>query len=139
VRPVRRPAPAVPLEELHVPSRITPCPDDSQKCVSTLNTTGYPAFEPVPYSCSAEEALQAVEAVVADFPRTKVTTREPGYLATTFTTAVFRFTDTVEFELDDEAKVVHFRSESVPYAGSDLGANRKRMTAVRAALVERLG
>jgi uncharacterized protein (DUF1499 family) len=122
-----------------VPRRITPCPPDSQKCVSTLNDTGYPAFDPVPYIVSAEEAQRVVEQVIGEFPRTTITASEPGYVSSIFKTALFRFADTVEFELDDEAKVVHFRSESVPYAGSDLGANRKRMEAVRAALIARLG
>ncbi len=119
--------------------RFDACPADSQKCVSTLNDSGYPAFAPVPFSCSPEEALAAVKAVVAEFPRTKVVEEDGHYLRTTFTTAVLRFTDTVQFEVDPDAGVIHFRSDSVPYAGSDLGANRKRMKAVTAALQGRLG
>lgn len=119
-------------------SRLTPCPDDSQKCVSTLNETGYPAFDAVPYSASSADAMRAIEEVVLAHPRTKITEQDAGYLASTFTTKIMRFKDTVEFELDEAAGVIHFRSESVPYAGSDLGANRKRMEAVRAELVKRL-
>ena len=118
--------------------RFEPCPDGSQKCVSTINTDGYSAMEPVPFAGDAGAALEAVEAVVGELPRTKVVERDGHYLRTTFTTKVLRFTDTVEFEVDPEAKVVHFRSESVPYAGSDLGANRKRMKQVTAMLHERL-
>lgn len=119
--------------------RFDACPADSQKCVSTLNDSGYPAFDPVPFSCAPEEALAAVKAVVADFPRTKVVAEDGLYLETTFTTAILRFTDTVRFEIDPDDAVIHFRSDSVPYAGSDLGANRKRMKAVTAKLRERLG
>lgn len=119
--------------------RFDACPADSQKCVSTLNDTGYPAFDPVPFTCTGEEAMAAVRAVVAAHPRTEVVTDDGTYLETTFTTRVFRFTDTVQFEVDPEEKVIHFRSDSVSYAGRDLGKNRKRMTKVTAMLRERLG
>ena len=96
-------------------------------------------MEPVPFTGDATAAQAAVEAVIADYPRTSVEVNEPGYVRAIFKTAVLRFKDTVEFEIDETDQVVHFRSESVPYAGSDLGANRKRMTEVRAMLVDRLG
>lgn len=115
------------------------CPAGSQKCVSTLNDTGYPAFDAVPFGGSPDDALQAVKAVVADFPRTEVVEEDGYYLRTEFTTRIMRFTDTVQFEVDPEAGVIHFRSDSVPYAGSDLGANRKRMTKVVEMLRPRLG
>lgn len=118
--------------------RFEPCPSGSQKCVSTINDDGYSALDPVPFSGGPAAALEAVEAVVDELPRTKVVERDGNYLRTTFTTRVLRFTDTVEFEVDPQAKVVHFRSESVPYAGSDLGTNRKRMKQVTRMLRERL-
>ena len=119
--------------------RFDACPADSQKCVSTLNDTGYPAFDPVPFTCSAEDAVAAITAVVGDHPRTEIVTEDGNYLKTTFTTLVFRFTDTVQFEVDPDEQVIHFRSDSVSYAGSDLGKNRKRMTKVTEMLRERLG
>ena len=119
--------------------RFDACPPDSQKCVSTLNDTGYAAFDPVPFSCTPEEAVTAIRTVVASFPRTEVVEEDGHYLRTTFTSAIMRFTDTVQFEVDPEASVVHFRSESVPYARNDLGANRKRMTEVTERLRTRLG
>ena len=118
--------------------RLSPCPDGSQKCVSTLDTQKYCAMDPVPFTGSAAEAKAAVLAVIADHSRTSVTADEADYVQAVFKTRVIRWKDTVEFEIDDEDKVVHFRSESVPYAGSDLGANRKRMTKVRAELVSKL-
>lgn len=118
--------------------RFKACHPDSQKCVSTLNDAGYPAMDPVPFSGAPQDALEAVKAVVASLPRTKVVEEDGLYVSTTFTTLVFRFTDTVQFEVDPDAGVIHFRSDSVPWAGSDLGANRKRMTKVTALLRERL-
>ncbi len=119
--------------------RLTPCPDGSQKCVSTLDTQKYCAMEPVPFSGSTAEAKSAVLKVIADHPRTSISEDDGDYVKAIFKTKVIRFKDTVEFEIDADDHVVHFRSESVPYAGSDLGANRKRMTQVRADLVGLLG
>jgi|GEM_PF-2349197 len=118
--------------------RITPCPEGSQKCVSTLDTQKYCAMEPVPFTGTAESAKAAVMKVIAEFPRTSVVEEDGTYVKAIFKTKVIRWKDTVEFEVDAEDSMVHFRSESVPYAGSDLGANRKRMTVVRANLVTAL-
>lgn len=122
-----------------MPTRITVCDPGSQKCVSTIDTQEYCAMEPIPFSGSTDEVMQVVDAVVAEYPRTNVLEREPDYLKAIFKTKIMRFKDTVEFEVDADAKLLHFRSESVPYAGSDLGANRKRMTEVRQMIVSRLG
>ncbi|QWC86481.1 DUF1499 domain-containing protein [Nocardioidaceae bacterium] len=119
--------------------RLSPCAEGSQKCVSTLDTQEYCAMDPVPFTGSPEQAKAAVMKVIADFPRTSVTTEEADYVSAVFKTKVLRFKDTVEFEIDADDNMVHFRSESVPYAGSDLGANRKRMTTVREQLVAALG
>lgn len=119
--------------------RLSPCPDGSQKCVSTLDTQEYCTMEPVPFTGSVEQAKAAVLKVIAEHPRTSVVEDEPDYVKAIFKTRVIRWKDTVEFEIDADDHVVHFRSESVPYAGSDLGANRKRMTRVRAELVTALG
>ena len=55
------------------------------------------------------------------------------YLYAEFQTLVFRFTDDVEFLVDETNDRVDFRSASrVGY--SDLGVNRKRMTTIVAAL-----
>lgn len=122
-----------------VAKRLTPCPEGSQKCVSTLDKQEYCAMDPVPFTGTTVEAMAAVTKVIAGFPRTSVVESDESYVKAIFKTRVIRWKDTVEFEIDGEDSVVHFRSESVPYAGSDLGANRKRMTQVRADLVTVLG
>lgn len=58
---------------------------------------------------------------------------DENYLASTFTSGFFRFVDDVEFRIDQGSKLIHIRSASrVGY--SDLGANRKRVEKIRAAL-----
>jgi uncharacterized protein (DUF1499 family) len=63
-------------------------------------------------------------------PRTKVVSSGADYLKAEARSAVFRFVDDVEFRLDAETGLIHVRSASrVGY--SDLGANRKRVEALR--------
>ena len=64
-------------------------------------------------------------------PNAAIISQEDNYLHATFTSKLFRFVDDVELLLDGDK--VHVRSVSrVGY--SDLGANRKRVEAIRAAL-----
>ena len=59
------------------------------------------------------------------------------YLHVEFTTALLRFVDDVEFLLDPDKKLIHYRSAS-RIGRSDLGTNRRRMEMIRRAFVLRL-
>ena len=74
-------------------------------------------------------ALEAIAEIVKSLPRTKIVRQEGGYLHAEFTSSIFRYVDDVEFLLDAEAKLIHFRSASRRGYG-DLGANRNRMEAI---------
>ena len=50
---------------------------------------------------------------------------------------MFRFTDDVEFYVDNTAKVIHFRSASRVGRG-DMGVNRKRMDKLRGEIEAKL-
>ena len=81
---------------------------------------------------SAADAMARLKRVLAAMPRVRVVTETETYLHAESTSLVFRFVDDVEFLIDPEARVVHFRSAS--RAGrADLGVNRARMEAVRRA------
>ena len=121
--------------------RFDPMPSDfSAKCVETVVDGGPTAMDPVPFTCSPDQAFAVVEQVVRDYPRTEITETADGrYLDSIFRTKWIRWKDRVQLEVDPEARVIHFQSYSTPsYAGSDLGANRKRMedvtSRIRAAL-----
>jgi uncharacterized protein (DUF1499 family) len=87
-------------------------------------------MEPISFDGSSEEAIQRMKTVIEAEPRTKIVTKGPDYLHAEFASALFRFVDDVEFYVDEENNVIHFRSAS--RAGySDLGVNRKRMSAIR--------
>jgi uncharacterized protein (DUF1499 family) len=79
--------------------------------------------------------MQRIKDLVAEMPRTKIVIVEDNYLHVEFQTAFFRFVDDVEFLIDTEEQVIHFRSASrVGY--SDMGVNRRRMERIRQILLK---
>jgi uncharacterized protein (DUF1499 family) len=111
--------------------RLAPCPD-TPNCVCTQAADEAHRIEPLAYDGSAEEAMVRLKAALSTLPRTRVVTETPDYLHAECTSLVFRFVDDVEFLLDRERKVIHFRSAS-RVGHSDLGVNRRRMEALRQA------
>ena len=55
----------------------------------------------------------------------KILASNQNYLATTFTSSMFRFVDDMEIRMDEQEKLIHIRSSSRVGRG-DLGVNRKR-------------
>ncbi|MCB9072774.1 MAG: DUF1499 domain-containing protein [Bdellovibrionaceae bacterium] len=101
------------------------CPN-KPNCVSTTSTSRAHSLLPLHYKGSREATMQKIKSIVTSLPRTHIEKEEPNYLHVTFKSAIFGFVDDVEFYLDDNSHLVHFRSASrVGY--SDLGVNRSRM------------
>ncbi|WP_037071103.1 DUF1499 domain-containing protein [Psychromonas arctica] len=59
----------------------------------------------------------------------KIVDIEDGYIAATFTSAIFGFVDDLELRVSDD-HLLHFRSAS-RVGKSDLGANKKRVEALK--------
>lgn len=108
------------------------CPN-RPNCVCTQASKQTHRMPPLRCVVSPEEALQIIEGILQATPRVKILQRTDRYLHATFTTALLRFVDDVEFAIDDAQNLLHFRSAS-RLGYSDLGLNRKRMTG----LVEQL-
>ena len=77
--------------------------------------------------------LARVHTLMQTWPGAEVVTRSDDYLHVQVTTRVMKYTDDVEFWLDPRAGVVQVRSASRLGEG-DLGVNRARVEAIRAAL-----
>lgn len=77
--------------------------------------------------------MGAVRDKIDQLPRSTIVTGDTNYLHAEVRSAVFRFVDDVELYLDDEAKLLHFRS-AARLGKSDLGVNRKRMQELSEAL-----
>ena len=103
---------------------------DKPNCVSSMETRMRHYVEPLRYQGPMEGAKKRLLEVIKGFPRTRVLEDNGPYVKATFTTFLFRFTDDLEFLIDDEKKLIHLRSASrVGY--SDLGTNRRRCEAIR--------
>lgn len=109
--------------------KLSACPA-SPNCVSTTATDAEHAIEPLSYRGSMEEAVQNILATVNKMERTTVIKVEGSYIHVEYRTKVMRYVDDVEFLIDDENKVIHFRSAS-RLGYSDLGVNRERMEEFR--------
>ena len=111
--------------------QLAPCPK-SPNCVSTQapqdDRTHY--IEPIPFTGDVATVKINLLRVIQEMPRTTIITEQDDYLHVEFRTQVLRFIDDVEFYIDADAGVIHFRSASRLGKG-DGGTNRRRMESFR--------
>jgi uncharacterized protein (DUF1499 family) len=93
----------------------------------------YSSIAPLPSRGDGPATIAKIKALVAAMPGAKIVKSEPDYLYAQYTTRVMKFVDDVEFWYDPTARVIQVRSASRVGKG-DMGVNRKRIEAVRAAL-----
>ena len=79
--------------------------------------------------------MAALARIVAAQPGATIVVQRDDYLYATFATALMGFVDDVEFVVDAPRGVIDVRSASRLGYG-DLGVNRKRVEALRAAYAE---
>lgn len=91
----------------------------------------YAEIEPLRYPGDGRAAMRKLAAILPAMERTVLVTDEPAYLYAQSTTKLMRFTDDVEFYLDEGAGVIHVRSASRIGHG-DRGVNRARVESIRA-------
>ena len=106
---------------------LAACPT-SPNCVSTQAINPDQKLAPIPYTTNAEEAKQRLLSIIKAHPRSTIETIEanPTYIAVVYRSAFFRFPDDVEFYIDEQNQLIHFRSASRIGKG-DAGVNRARM------------
>ncbi|MCA8998685.1 MAG: DUF1499 domain-containing protein [Planctomycetaceae bacterium] len=109
--------------------QLRDCPS-SPNCVGTHASDETKRMPPLSYSGDSANAWQRLKEVIQSMPRMKIVTDDANYLHVEFTSFLFRFVDDVEFQLDDDKKVIHFRSAS-RVGHSDLGVNRERMATIQ--------
>jgi uncharacterized protein (DUF1499 family) len=114
-----------------VDGRFAACPNSSN-CVSTQATDSQHQIEAIAFDGGPDDAMRRVKAALATIPRMKIVTETENYLHAEASSLLFRFRDDVEFFIDRQARVIHFRSAS-RVGHSDLGANRARMEKIRKA------
>ncbi len=93
----------------------------------------YATIEPLPLRGSGADTVARLRGIVERMDGAKLIKSESDYLYAQYTTPLMKYVDDVEFWFDPVAQVVQVRSASRLGKG-DLGLNRKRVEAVRAAL-----
>src|SRR5690349_3307247 len=93
----------------------------------------YADIAPLALKGNGPATIAKIKAIVEGMDGAKVVRSEPDYLYAQYTTKLMKYVDDVEFWFDPAAKVIQVRSASRVGSG-DLGVNRKRVEAVRAAL-----
>ena len=86
-------------------------------------------MDPIRFQGSVEDARQRLLNIVQTFPRLTAVENSGNYLKLEVRSAIFSFVDDVEFEFDDVAKLIHFRSAS-RLGYYDFGVNRRRMETI---------
>ena len=113
-----------------VDGKLAPCPD-KPNCVCSDTPTDHEH-----QIAALQLPPEGLPTLIAAIQKTGgvIQQQQAGYLAVTYTSSLFGFVDDVEFRQDaDNPLLWQVRSASrVGY--SDLGANRKRVEAIRAAL-----
>ena len=77
--------------------------------------------------------MSRIVQAVARQPRARIAKRDSTYLHAEFRSRIFRFVDDVEFYLEVETNLIHFRSAARRGYG-DFGVNRERMEELSAIL-----
>lgn len=123
VQSLRAPVPELGVEN----GRLTPCPE-FPNCVSSQahiqDDVHY--LPPIAFRGDPEQVLDLIDEVVLARPRTTRVERSSRYLRYTFETFLMRFVDDVEFWIDAEEGMIHYRSAS-RIGQDDLGTNATRM------------
>ena len=121
-----------------VNGKLKPCPE-SPNCVCSENQNHRAEYQIDALRFSQSESsrawaalLQAIRQSGGDFIESSDT-----YVHATYSTRIFRFVDDLEARLDTENSLIHLRSAS-RVGHSDLGANLKRIEAIRKAYQETL-
>ncbi len=117
--------------------KLTTCPS-SPNCVSS-DADGADAEHSIAPLTLADvnvaAAWKAARDTVAGTARTVIVTEEEGYLHAESTSALMGYVDDLELDLRASDGIIAVRSAS-RVGHSDLGANRKRVEALREALAE---
>jgi len=120
------------LTEKGKPPELTGC-NDLHNCTASTASTKRNQIEPIAYNTEPAELISKVAKQIAKQRGTMIKTQNNHYLHATYKTWLLGYTDDLELLLDDASGILHIRSAS-RIGQSDLGANRKRIEALRTLL-----
>jgi uncharacterized protein (DUF1499 family) len=94
----------------------------------------YATIAPLALNGDGPATIAKIKSIVQATAGAEVVKSEPDYLYARYTTPLMKYVDDVEFWFDPANSVIQVRSAS-RIGKSDLGANRKRVEALRTTLV----
>ena len=103
-------------------------------CVSSNASVFYNYIEPFALAIPKEQAWPLVKEAVLEIPRTVIDEEGDHYLHAKTSSMVFRFVDNLELLYQADQHQIAVRSSSV-LGLYDLSANRRRVNALRKALI----
>ena len=111
--------------------QLAPCPS-SPNCVSTQSQDESHRIASLSFDTSVQQAQTRLLQIIRAMERTRIIVADPTYIHAEFRTPGIQYVDDVEFYLDEQTGLIHFRSASrLPYW--DWGVNRNRMETIRRA------
>ena len=113
----------------HNQGRLAPMPK-TPNAVSSQTDDPDKQVAPLPYAGSRDASRDKVVAALSALGNAQIEQNQPDYLHAVVTSPLMRFRDDVEFYFDDQAGVVHYRSQSRS-GYSDMGLNRARYEKLR--------
>lgn len=115
--------------------QLTPVDNKPRNSVSSFATTKYNQIAPLAAGNDPESGFQILANLLETIEGASILSRDDRYIRTEFVSPRLGFVDDVEFLLDPAKRRIHVRSAS-RLGRSDLGANRKRIEAIRLRLAE---
>lgn len=103
--------------------KLTPCPE-TPNCVSSFESSEKHSIAPL------EANLDQIQEILLGMDEANIVEVVDDYLYAEFTSRIMGYIDDVEFLADPTRNLTHVRSAS-RLGYSDLGANRKRVEAIR--------
>lgn len=116
-------------------SGLAPCPA-SPNCVSSDAGDTSHSISPLQLNVPPNAGWKTARELVAGLPRTHIVQETSGYLHAECQSALFGFVDDLELHLRPAENIIAIRSAS-RLGHSDLGVNRRRVEALRQALIKR--
>ena len=112
-----------------VDGHLTPCPK-KRNCVSSQAKGRAHRIAPITASGTLEHVAAQAQDAISSMPGARIAEIEGGYLRAEFQSRLFRFVDDLELLWRPDEEYFDVRSAS-RVGNSDLGANRRRVEALR--------
>lgn len=118
---------------LNEEGKLFPCPDMPNCVCSMYDEDSKHHMEA--WKINQTNVREKLIAILDALTEARIVESSENYIRAEFTSKLFKFVDDVEFLIDSQNSLLHFRSAS-RLGYSDLGANKKRMKKLKKLLTQ---